>query len=271
MLELGIGLHTLDSNALSFFEPESNIQYCSADLLELKSYSLFVTNNPLLHIKNNVATSMHLNTVVFCHDTSLLSMKKEDLFLVCKNIFRPNDQICYLNDNMKHLSCNRTDKTKIRYCVPKELEITETPSSRTSIGMISFNKQLDPDYLNNLIGIKATNLVKIPSNIADAKKLFNNYKTAVELDPSSIMNVLWAIACGCIGIIMDPNNTLASYRNIPNLYIANSIDELKALLTKNIMFNNEPIHNDNIQNNYSDFQTEIMSILKDCERKAFIL
>lgn len=266
---LGLSLHCLDQNMKKLFSNTENIIYTDIQNLTLKSYSLFITNNPMSSLKNNIANNMHINSLYICHDSNLANLKKEDRFLVCKNAIKDKDVMCYYPKDMNRFNCDKISTHILKYCIPESLE---TQNINTDlIGLMCLNKELPENYLSNITDAKIENVSRIPANIEEMMNIFHKYKAVVELDVSSIINVLWAIKCGCIGIIMDPSHKLEQYKNIPNLYILSSLEDLSPLL------NNMPKYNDdNGQINsmfigLNDYKNNMMSIIEQCSKEVCLL
>lgn len=270
MTDLDLCLYSFDENAKTFFDKNSSLIRYNEESLYHKSYSVYITNNPLLSIKNNITTPMHLNNVMLCHDIKMLGLKREDIFLICSNTIKPNDAIYYFPDQMSSFSCPKITSDKIKYSIPEELQIDNNPKDRTDIGMMCYNKHMDNDYLKNIAGVDSTNLQKIPSCIKDVNTTLNKFKITVELDPGSIINALWSVACGCIAIIMDVNESLSQYKNIPNLYIANSMQELVQLLQQDMIRVDNSIPS-SIYVSHDNFKENILSIIQTYSKKAFVL
>jgi hypothetical protein len=270
MTDLGLSLCTIDPNTKEFFNEDSPIIGLDEQSLCLKSYSIFLTNNPLLSIKNNSATAMHLNSIFVSHDSRILDLKKEDIFLICNNTIRPNDTLLYFPNVMSKFNCNKIVSKQIKYGLPSTLQINNDIGNRKEIALFCYNKKIDDNYLENTIGIKTINLNKIPSTTKDACNILNNYKVVIELDPASIVNALWAIACGCVAVIIDMNNSLSQYQNISNLYIVNSIGDLAELLRTNPVYSDVPINHE-IISSFEETSKEINTILNNSLSKAFII
>lgn len=270
MTSIDLCFCSFDSNAKNFFDKNSSLVRYDEQSLYNKSYSLYITNNPLLSIKNNITTPMHLNTIMLCHDTKILDLKKEDIFLICNNTIKSNDALYYFCDQMNSFNCSKIMSAKTKYSIPEELQINNNPNDRTQIAMMCYNKHMDNDYLKNIAGIDSINLQNIPSCIQDVNSTLNNIKVVVELDSGSIINALWSIACGCVAVIMDVNDSLVQYRNIPNLYIANSMQELAQILQQKLNYMDHKIPHDTYIS-HNDFKQNILSIIKTYSKKAFVL
>lgn len=270
IMDLDLCFCSFDENAKNFFDKDSSLIRYNQESLYYKSYSVYITNNPLLSIKNNITTPMHLNTIMLCHDTKILGLKREDIFLICNSTIKSNDCLNYFPDQMSNFNCSKIVSNPMKYSIPNELQIDNNPNNRTDIAMMCYNKHMDKDYLKNIAGIDSINLQKIPSSIKDVNVTLNKFKTVVELDPGSVINALWSIACGCVAIIMDVNDSLSQYRNIPNLYIANSMQELVQMLQQNPIYINNNIPS-NIVVDHKDFKENILSIIKTYSKKAFVL
>jgi len=270
MSDLDLSLYCIDGNAKDFFDKNLSIIRLDENSLPYKSYSIFLTNNPLMSIKNNITSSMHLNSIMLCHDTKILGLKKEDLFLICNNTLRTNDCLYYFPNPVENFVCPKILSSKIQYSIPEQLSVINNPLDRTEIAILSYNKHIENDYLKNLANIESVTVKTIPKDISSVNDILNKYKIVVELDPGSIINVLWAIACGCVGIIMDVNDSLLQYKNIPNLHIANSVQEMVHLLQQNPSYIDQPIQS-NLYVNHNEFKNQMLSIIQTYAKKAFVL
>ena len=62
------------------------------------------------------------------------------------------------------------------------------------------------------------------SSIEDLNELFNNYKICIDLNIDNTINILCAIASGCIGII--PNTGSPEYKDLQGLFFINSLESI---------------------------------------------
>lgn len=246
---------------------ESFITYWPSMGIYVKSYSAFVTNQPMSHVKQNPATSFHLNSIIFAHDINMLSMKKEDMYLICINSFRPNDHLIFFPNQMSGFGCNKIQRTQLTYAIPDELNIQK--SDRNKIGTFCYNKNLGQDILS-IIGDNVEVIKLLPTNLEKLNNELNHYKLVIEFDPFSIINLLAAIACGVVGVLVDPTGMCSQYSDVPNLYVANSVQDLQNILQ------NPPTFNENTPlpakyRDFTNFKTTINNIFADNQRKAFVL
>jgi len=262
-----IGLDNYDPNNKKFLENHNLISTWSSNDL-IKPYSIHIVNNPLTYLKNNNGIHFHLNAIVFAHDTNLLAVKKEDGFLLCTNAFRPNDTMVYFNPIMANYNCPKITRIKLDYSIPDAMIGSNEPKG--GLAIFCYNKNIGLDLINN-IDPAATSLTSLPNSIEEITNTLNKYETFIELDPGSIINVLAAIACGGVGIILDPNNVLLDYKNIPNLYIVNSLPELKQLVDAKPQYKPETTLFNARFRNFDSFKQTITEIVKTAQRKAFVL
>ena len=262
-----IDLNSYDPNNKKFLDGNKIISSWSTDSI-IKPYSAHIVNSPLNYLKNNNSLHFHLNSVVFAHDVNLLSIKKEDAFLLCNNAFRPNDTMVYFNSIMSNYNCPKITSVKCSYSVPNELVDTEKEKNGSAI--FCYNKTLGQDLLVN-IGQGADQLFSLPNSIEELNEVLNKYELFIELDPGSIINCLAAIACGGVAIILDPNNVLLEYKNIPNLYIVNSLPELAETISQKPKRVSETTLFDSRFRNFDNFKETIIAIIKTSQRKAFVL
>lgn len=262
-----ISLDSYDPNNKKFLENNSIISTWNANDL-IKQYSVHIVNNPLAYLKNNNSLFFHLNTILFAHDIGLLSIKKEDSFLLCNNAFRKHDTLIYFPSIMANYSCPKITKIKLEYSIPDAIH--NTNKDKNGIAIFSYNKNVSPELLNN-IDPNAAQLSSLPSSLEDLNTILNSYKILIEFDPASVINALSAVACGAISIVLDTNNLLTEYKNIPNLYIVNSIAELKNVLLENPSVSSETTLFDSRFRNFDQFTDKISKIIKESQRKAFVL
>lgn len=262
----GLNLYAFENPNIAS-QTGSFITYLPQEKIFTRSYSSFVTNQPLAHAKQNPATQFHLNSIIFAHDTSLISMKKEDMYLVCMNSFRSNDALFFFQNQMAGFGCNRIARSQLTYSVPDELNIKN--NDRNKIGTFCYNKTLGEDLLS-VVGDKVEILDRIPNNFETLNDQLNEFKVIIEFDPNSIINLLCAIASGAVGIVIDPNGLCSQYSDVPNFYAVKSIQELQDML------NNPPVFNANAllpskYRDFSRFQKMINYIFATNQRKAFVL
>lgn len=262
-----IELNNYDINNKKFLDNNTRISSWSVDTLT-KPYSIHIVNNPLTYLKNNNSIHFHLNTITFSHDIGLLSIKKEDAFLLCTNAFRPNDTLVYFNSIMSNYNCEKINRIKLEYAIPDEIQNLNQEKNGTAI--FCYNKTVGPEFMAN-IGPDATQLVSLPNSLEELNNTLNKYSLFIELDPASIINCLTAVACGGIAVILDTNNILTEYRNIPNLYIINSLQELNQFILQKPIYRLETTIFDSRFRQFNSFKEKMSQIIKTSQRKAFVL
>lgn len=266
-------LHKCGLNLYAFENPNiqkqtgSFITYMPEQDMFIRSYSSFVTNQPLAHAKQSPATAFHLNSIIFAHDTNLISMKKEDMYLVCMNSFRPNDTLFFFPNQMGGFGCNRIVRSPLTYAIPDELQIKN--NSRTKIGTFCYNKTLGEDLLS-IIGNEIEVINVMPNNFETLNDQLNEFKLMIEFDPNSMINLLCAIASGAVGVIIDPNGLTSQYSDVPNLYTVKSIQDLQDLLKNPPVFNADALLPSKYRD-FSQFQKMISYVFAMNQRKAFVL
>lgn len=246
---------------------ESFITYWPNQNVYSKSYSAFVSNQPLAHAKQNPASAFHLNSIIFAHDMNLITMKKEDMYLVCMNAFRPNDYLLFFPDQMNAFGCNRINRTQIRYSIPDELQIVN--QNKTKTGTFCYNKNLGEDIIG-LLGEGVEIIDVLPESIDKLNQQLNDFKLLIEFDPYSMVNLLCGIACGSVGVIVDPNGACNQYNDVPNLYHARSVQDLQDILRNPPEYDTTKLLPDKYRN-FAQFKTLIDNIFADNQRKAFVI
>lgn len=272
ILDMDLSFHSIDNNVVKFFDSQAGLIANNLDTVSLKSYGLFVTNSPMMSLKHNIATNMHLNSLYISHDQHIVLLKKEDQFLICQNTIRPHDELYYYPNNLQQFVCDKISSYQLKYCIPDTVNTDKANQQNDTIALLCYNKELPNNYLQQISGMDiATDIInKIPKDINTAADILGKYRTVVEFDAGSIINVLWAIRCGCIGIIIDNNNALQQYKHIPNLYIVHNIPELIEII-KNIP---QYIHKDIPADLYvglDEFKENMFSIFTKISKKAFVL
>lgn len=262
-----IELNSYDPNNKVFLNNNNLISTWSTRNI-IKPHSVHIVNNPLTYLKNNNSIHFHLNSIVFTHDISLLTLKKEDAFLLCSNAFRPNDTMVYFNSMISNYNCPKITSLKLDYSIPDS--ITNSSQAKNGLAIFSYNKTVGEDLVNSICP-NAEKITTLSNSIEELNTVLNKYELFIELDPSSIINILSAIACGGVGIVLDPNNSLIDYKNIPNLYIANSLPELKQIVDAKPAYQTDITLFSSRFRNFDNFKQTIREIIKAAQRKAFIL
>jgi hypothetical protein len=256
-----------DANNKKFLDGNLRISSWPTNDL-IKSYGIHIVNNPLAYLKNNNSIHFHLNTVVFSHDVSLLSIKKEDAFLLCTNAFKSNDVLVYFNSIISNYNCPKINRIKLDYSIPDSIK--DLNQDRNGTAIFCYNKTIGPELINN-IDPNASQLISLPNSLEELNTILNKYEVFIELDPGSIINALVGIASGGVSIILDPNNSLSEYKNIPNLYIVNSLPEVTKVLSEKPKYNPETTLFNSKFRNFEGFKEKISEIIKVSQRKAFVL
>lgn len=268
LTECGIGLNTYDNKSINFLDKNSKIHRLNMED-NIDAYSAHIVNNLLMHQKHNNSIFFHLNTIIFAHDINIFTLKKEDMFLLCENSIRQNDILIYFPEQIKMYNCSKLNMMPMTYSIPDNIKPIEN-TEKSNVGVFCYNKNISDDIISSLDG-NITKISTLSNSIEELNTDLNKYKIIIEFDPGSIINALTAVASGAIAFIMDPNNTLSQYRDIPNLYIKNSISELHNALKKDISY----IIDNNIFNsrfrNFISFKQQLLNILQENHKKAFIL
>lgn len=267
LTECNIELYTFHEQSRKVFNFEKIHKVEQSRIYKIP-YSLFLSNHAIKYINENHSYALHVNAIIFCHDYDSYAVKPEEKILACQKGFRNSDTVLCFNDSITQgLKCQKNNIQKMIYAIPKEFTI-DNKEERNTVGIFCYNKSLSPELVNE-IHPNAKTVSVFPENLAELNKELNQYKIVVELDPSSIINVLAAIACGCIGIINDPNNWLKDYQNIPNLYILKSVGEIQQLLSTTLAYKEEPLPAE--YRKFDEFKQKINNIVNENRKKAFVL
>lgn len=262
-----IDLNNYDINNKKFLENNTLISTWPINQM-VKPYGIHMVNNPLAYLKNNNSLHFHLNSVIFAHDVGLLSIKREDSYLLCTNAFRSNDVLVYFNSIMSNYNCPKIERIKLDYAIPDDIQ--DLKQNRDGAVIFCYNKTIGQELINS-IAPDSEQLVTLPNSLSDLNKALNKYSIFIELDPASILNALTGIASGGVSVILDPNNSLAEYKNIPNLYIVDSIQELNNVVSQKPQYKPETTFFDSKFRNFDNFKEKIFRIIKTSQRKAFVL
>jgi hypothetical protein len=169
---------------------------------------------------------------------------------------------------MSNYNCPKINRIKLDYSIPDSIK--DLKSDRSGIALFCYNKSLGSDLVNS-ISSDADQIISLSNSVEELNDILNKYEIFIELDPGSIINALAAVAAGAVSIILDPNNILIEYKNIPNLYMVNSLPELSQLLSQKPRHNPETTVFNSKFRNFDGFKEKITDIIKTSQRKAFVL
>lgn len=266
--ECNLDLYTSHDHSVTFFKDFEKINKIEKNRIYKRPYALYVANHAIKFINEGFNYNLHINSLVFCHDYDSYSIKPEEKILACQKGYRNCDTILCFNDSIKNgLRCQKDNISYLEYAIPNNFQL-ENKTDRNKIGVFAYNKGLSTELVK-AIHPEGELLSVLPADLDNLNKQLNEYKIVVELDPSCIINVLVSVACGCIGVINDPNNWLEKYKNIPNLYIAKSVGEIQKLLSTDLTYQDQPFPLS--YRNFEKFQKIINTIIYENRKKAFVL
>lgn len=160
------------------------------------SYGLCIINNPLDFAQNlDAYNQLYANKILLFHDDPLMSLKKEDLFLLRSSLskfssigFSSNAHL-WSNENIKQIDYGIKPYEEI---IVKEKDIILLVNAD--------NKQTQLLYDNLKQIYKNTDLLEIKQNTSyeDSMKIISQYKICIDL--SSYYNILCGVSVGCYGI-----------------------------------------------------------------------
>jgi len=246
--------------------PESNY--------DIHSYDICLYNNVLsvINKQSNIANFLHVNSLLFQHNTKSGKIKKEDALIIDQKIGHVNK--IFFDDNIMS-SWNLHNSHLIQYGIPLNLFHNNNRDRHIDILLLCNNKPLIENIYNALVSnnMKCETVSDIKTlKLDDINNKFNESKTVLDLENNTI-NQLCALACGC------EVAALAAYSHpglSPWIITKNSIDSLVeyCIAQKNVHHNR---NYDQLQKyleqnfNYDQFKIALSKIIQSNKRKAFIL
>jgi len=226
-----------------------NISIIRPNDTNLYQFTLSLTNSILSYAKDKRFNQLGLNTIVFTHSEKPQHIKKEDLYLMDKNINSTNKIFFseYAKNTWKF--SNRSDI--IKYGIPSNIFFINKDIKRENKLLLLNLERRNVDLLASIL-----NQNNIPFDIVtdltkDIAATFNKYTVCLEMNEHNIINLICANACGCYGISPNTPMLLSDFNNLDIKFLNNIeliIQEIRQLL------DNPPEINSNIIKSY-DFES----------------
>lgn len=240
--------------------------------INLYSYNLCISNNLIEYTQNNVK-DFHLNTIICIHSAKSPHIKKEDTVLISQKI---NNEIkIFFTESVKNSWKLHTNNIHyIKYGIPDDFMYSKPHNERKDILIINSQNSMITKQLMELL--KPKNLIcdcldVYNSSIADLNTLFNSYKVCIDLNIDNVINIMCAIASGCIGIM--PNTSSTEYQDLQGLFFINSLDDI--LNTIDSILNNSydpTTASENIKRAFpfDEFKNSMNNLIHKANREAFL-
>jgi uncharacterized membrane protein YheB (UPF0754 family) len=244
------------------------------NLISLYNYNLSVTNNILGYASNNLK-HLHLNSIICTHSHKPSYIKKEDSLLMDQRLSK--EIKVFFTESSKE-SWRINTGSVIKYGIP-DLFINENlVEKRKDVLILSFEntphaKQIQQILLNNNYSCDIMDSCSIGTQ--DIVKKFNDYNVCVDLSEHNIINLLCAIAAGCVTITMMPQVLASEYEDLDGLIFIESINQIGEAI-KSVL----PTQDEKRQQNrdqvlerfsFNDFKTQFNSLITKANAEAFIL
>jgi hypothetical protein len=250
-----------------------NLEDIPNNRINLYNYNLCISNNLIEYTKNNLK-NFHLNSIICTHSAKPPYIKKEDTLLINQRI---NNEIKiffseYVKDSWKFHANNTY---YVKYGIPDAFIYSKPHNERKDILIInSQNPMLTGKLMESL---KQKNLVCdcldiYNLSVEDLNELFNNYKTCIDLNIDNTINMLCAIASGCIGII--PNTGSPEYKDLQGLFFINSLESIINTIESILNTSYDPnAASEDIKKAFpfDEFKNKMNNLIHKANREAFIL
>lgn len=177
-----------------------NVKILPASLVDCYSYNLYISNNPLSYVNNNISHVFHINSLLIFHYNKPDTLKKEDRAII-NNKIQKNTKIFFDKQHMENWQIkNKTNM--LSYGVPLEhISYSTSCLNRNKDVMIIgdsqnvINRSLQQAFQQNNIHCDILSLHQ-PS-IDTINSMLNTYKICIDLSSSGWINCLCACAAGC--------------------------------------------------------------------------
>lgn len=220
-----------------------------------KEHLIFI-NDPLIFTTQHIEKKYHLGCVLFFHDQSLLSLKKEDMYLLNEKITQ------YKRYTFSPLISNVISNTElISYGFKKINNESQLMNRSKSIVIIGEHRNIDQIIFKEIKQLYTDTdfLVVNPNNIQiDINQLLSQYKVCINM--SSSYNTLLGAANGCITLSQQQE------QHIPHHYVVNNIKDIDNALKHTFGLYNPSQHLSNYHSiisnyDYDTFHTKIKNII----------
>lgn len=211
-----------------------NAKILPPSFVDFYSYNLYISNNPLSSINNNLSHVFHTNSLLIFHYDKPNTLKKEDRAIINSKI-KNNTKIFFDKQYMENWQIN--NKTNVfSYGVPLEhIPYSTNCINREKDVMIIgdnqsvINRSLQQAFQTNNISCDILSLHQ--PNIDVVNSILNTYKICIDLNSSCCINCLCACAAGCYAV---HNGSFTS--DLPSVIQAKSAESIVSL-TQNILQN----------------------------------
>ena len=221
--------------------------------VDLYGYNLYISQNPMSYVKNNLSQIFHINSLLIFHTYKPNNLKKEDRAIINSKIHKQT-KIFFDANQLKDWQIQ--NKTMVMpYGVPlNHISYSIQCSDRTKDVLIVgdnqnvVNRALHRAFTDNNYSCDISGL-HLP-NIAEANTVLNRYKIVIDLNNNGLINCLCAVAAGCYAIhstqrtsttesaifASSPENIIASTQQLLQEY--NAVDHLNRIQNDRLSLRN---------------------------------
>lgn len=249
-----------------------NLEDIPSNRIDYYNYNLCISNNLIEYTKNNLK-NFHLNSIICTHSMKPPYIKKEDSVLIGQRVDK--EIKVFFSESVKESWKINNNAYYIKYGIPQQFNCSKSHNDRKDILIINSQNPILIAKIQE--AFKSKNLTCdcldiYNNNIEDINALFNEYKICIDLNVDNTINILCAIASGCIGIV--PNTGSIEYKDIQGLFFINSIESIVNTIDSIFNISYDPqMSSDNIKKAFpfDDFQNKMNNLIHKANREAFIL
>lgn len=245
----------------------NNIKYIQPQTFPNRQYNIEI-NSSILDFSNQKKTNamLGLNTISFCHYERLPMIKKEDLFLLKDNLKECN-KVFFSKHAVK--SWQFDSKTYLMpYGVPKSLIKKEKEKNNEVLIFNLDNKNLSA--IESILSSQNISYYTATKINEDLLNRLNSCKICLDMNDSNVINVLYGIACGAIGVIPKTHMIQEDFAHVNNLRSFSDISSMMNIIKQGLLDN--PIE-DNIEEEfaYSSFEQAIGLLIQQINKEVVVL
>jgi hypothetical protein len=247
-----------------------NCTALSPDYIDLYNYDIAIFNGIVNASQQTVSKTLHVNTLIFEHDSKNNSLKKEDL-LILNNKTKGIKKIFF--DQTILNSWNQSDSIYLPYGIPTNVFKNNLEYNDRKDILIYGNPMLSQQLYSHFNNMQKSCSILDCSQltIEELNKKFNNYKVVINLYNDNLLS-LAALAAGCHVI------TLGNTNSSPvGIYSKQSIEQIVQTLN-DLLTNQQGPNNELIQkylednHNFDLFKMKLSDLIRTtAKREAFIL
>lgn len=214
-------------NNVNFLKLESsNLTLVNDNQHDLFNYNVGITNSILEYSTNKIFDAMHLNSIIFTHSLKPPQIKKEDIALLNSNL-QKNVKIFFTESAADSWKLDNT--IVYNYGIPTDKFYNINKNRENKVLILNYNNFSNVETLQQFLnskGIHTDIVTQLNFDVVMLNELFNQYQICIDLNEFNIINLLAALASGCNVVTYATPMIVNSYSNVPNLYMAKTIEDL---------------------------------------------